>query len=165
MVDAGAQSNLAAHGISGHMATMLLGWSDDVVLLTSGPADLTDENRSRLSGAGIRLDERVVVELPSADGELAAVVFDDGTSLARGGLLVASTLHQRSALASKLGVRFAQPSPVSVEPIEIDAMYRTSVSAVFAAGDVCVQMPQVAAAIAAGSAAAAAVVASFLEEK
>lgn len=62
-------------------------------------------------------------------------------------------------------MRFAQPSPVSVEPIEIDAMYRTSVSAVFAAGDVCVQMPQVAAAIAAGSAAAAAVVASFLEEK
>ena len=148
-----------------HMATMLLGWSDDVVLLTSGPADFGESDRARLSAAGVTVDERVVTELASVDGELAAVVFDDGASLARGGLLVASTLHQRSSLASKLGVTFGQPGPVSVEPIEIDAMYRTSVPGVFAAGDVCVQMPQVAAAIAAGSAAAASVVASFLEEK
>lgn len=148
-----------------HMATMLRGWSDDVVLLTNGPADFPDDHRPRLADAGVAVDERLVAELASADGELAAVVFADGTSLARRGLLVASTLHQRSALASKLGVDFGAAGPVSVEPIVIDAMYRTSVPGVFAAGDVCAQMPQVAAAIAAGSAAAASVVASFLEAK
>jgi thioredoxin reductase len=148
-----------------HMATLLRGWSDDVVLLTNGPAELTDEHRLRLAAADVTVDERAVAELTSAEGELAAVVFTDGASVARRGLLVASTLHQRSALASKLGVEFGPPGPVSVEPIAIDALYRASVPGVFAAGDVCAQMPQVAAAVAAGSAAAASVVASFLEAK
>ena len=118
-----------------------------------------------LADAGVAVDERAVSNLVSAGDELAAVVFGDGTSLARRGLLVAVTLHQRSALAAKLGVSFAAPGPVSVEAIEIDAMHRTSVPGVFAAGDACVQMPQVAAAIAAGSAAAASIVASFQEER
>lgn len=148
-----------------HMATMLRGWSDDVVLLTNGRAELADDQRSRLGEAKVEVDERMVTELRSADGELEAVVFADGASMARSGLLVATTLHQRSALAATLGVSFAAASPVSAEAIEIDAMYRTSVPAVFAAGDVSAQMPQVAAAIAAGSAAAASVVASFLEER
>lgn len=148
-----------------HMATLLRGWSDDVVLLTGGPAELTDADRSRLAGAGVAVDERAVSELVSEDGELAAVVFADGSSLARQGLLVATTLHQRSALAAKLGVSFAAPGPLSVEAIEVDAMHRTSVPGVFAAGDVCAQMPQVAAAVAAGSAAAASMMASLMEER
>lgn len=148
-----------------HMATLLRGWSDDVVLLTGGPAELTDAHRARLAEAGVVVDERVVAGLRSAEGELDAVVFTDGTAMARGGLLIATTLHQRSALAAKLGVDFAAASPVSAEAIEIDAMYRTSVPGVFAAGDVSAQMPQVAAAIAAGSAAAASIVASFMEER
>jgi len=45
----------------------------------------------------------------------------------------------------------------------VDPLYRTSVPGVFAAGDVCAQMPQVAAAIAAGSGAAASVVQSLIE--
>jgi len=145
-----------------HMAMMLRGWSDDVVLLT---ASLSEDQRAHLNDSGVTVDERAVVGLSSEDGALAAVEFDDGSSLVRGGLLVATTLHQRSALAAKLGVNFAAAGPISAEMIEVDAMYRTSVSGVFAAGDVCAQMPQVAASIAAGSAAAASVVASFLEEK
>lgn len=144
-----------------HMATLLRGWSEDVVLLSG---DLTDAHRSRLAEAGVVVDERPVAELVSRDGELSSVVFTDGTSLTRSGLLVATTLHQRSALAVELGVKFAAPAPVSSETIEVDEMCRTSVPGVFAAGDVCAQMPQVAAAVAAGSAAAASIVASYLEE-
>ncbi|ADT98886.1 MULTISPECIES: NAD(P)/FAD-dependent oxidoreductase [Mycolicibacterium] len=148
-----------------HMATLLSGWSDDVVLLTSGPADLTDAQRDRLAEAGIAIDERAVAELVSADGQLAQVVFADGSGIARSGLLIATTLHQRSSLAAELGVAFAAPSPVTAEAVDVDAMYRTTVPGVFAAGDVSARMPQVAAAIAAGSGAAASVVASFLEEE
>lgn len=147
-----------------HMATLLRGWSDDVVLLTGGPADLGDEDRSRLVGAGVPVDDRVVAELISADGDLTEVVFADGSTLARSGLLVATTLRQRSELAAKLGVKFAAPGPVSADAVDVDGRFRTSVPGVFAAGDVSTQMPQVAAAIAAGSAAAASVVASFQEE-
>ncbi|OBB91206.1 NAD(P)/FAD-dependent oxidoreductase, partial [Mycobacterium sp. 852002-40037_SCH5390672] len=75
---------------------LLRGWSDDVVLLTGGPAELDGDDRSRLAAARVVVDERPVAELASSNGELVAIVFTDGTRLARSGLLVATTLHQRS---------------------------------------------------------------------
>ncbi|MBX7431600.1 NAD(P)/FAD-dependent oxidoreductase [Mycobacterium sp. Y57] len=146
-----------------HMALLLRGWSDDVVVLTGGPPDLTVADRERLAVAGIPVDERVIAGLASAGGELDAVVFADGSRYRRSGLLVATTLRQRSTLAADLGVRLVAAGPVSPEAVEINAMYRTSVPGVFAAGDVCTAMPQVASAIAAGSAAAASVMTSVTE--
>lgn len=148
-----------------HMATLLRGWSDDVVLLTGGPGDLSDEDRKRLDTNGIPVDEREVRELDSAAGELHAVVFEDGERLPRSALLVAAELRQRSGLAAELGVQLVATGPVSPEAVGIDPLYRTSVPGVFAAGDVCAQMPQIAAAIAAGSAAAVSVMASITEER
>ena len=148
-----------------HMATLLRGWSDDVMLLTGGPAELSDDDRARLDVAGIPVDERKVRELDSAAGELRAVVFDDGARLPRSALLVAAELRQRSGLAAQLGVKLVATGPVSPEAVDIDPLYRTSVAGVFAAGDVCAQMPQIAAAVAAGSAAAVSVMASITEER
>jgi len=158
------------------MAMLLRGWSDDVVLLTGGSGGLAAGQLARLSVAGIAVDDREVMALtsvqgePSGQGQLSAVVFADGSRLPRRGLLVAVTLHQLCGLATQLGVAFDTAGPVSEQAVEVDALFRTSVSGVFAAGDVCTQMPQMpqmpqmAAAIAAGSAAAASVIASVLEE-
>jgi thioredoxin reductase len=147
-----------------HASLLLRGWSGDIVLLTDGPADLDADDRARLAAAGVGIDERPVTEIVSADGELAAIVFSDGGRLERRGLMVATTLHQRSSLAEQLDVEFAEPTPVTAEPISVDALCRTSVPGVFAAGDLSAQMPQVAAAIASGSLAAAAVVQSLLAD-
>ncbi|MEW5812665.1 MAG: NAD(P)/FAD-dependent oxidoreductase [Actinomycetota bacterium] len=147
-----------------HMATLLTGWSDDIVVLTNGAAQLSDTDRAQLAGRDIAVDERVITRVTGSDGQLDAVVFDDGTTLLRRGLLVASTLRQRSQLARALGVAFAPPGPVSEESIAVDALSQTSVPGVFAAGDVSAQMPQVAAAVAGGSAAAASIVRSLMEE-
>jgi thioredoxin reductase len=144
-----------------HASLLLRGWSDDVVLLTDGAADLDDDDRARLATAGIAVDERPVAELAASNGELAAVVFSDGTRLKRSGLLVATTLHQRSRVAEQLGVAYGQPTPVAEAPVEVDGLCRTSTPGVFAAGDLVAQMPQVAAAVAAGSLAATAVVQSL----
>lgn len=147
-----------------HMATLMRGWSDDVVLLTGGSGGLDAEHRAGLSGAGVTVDDRQVAGLASERGELTAVVFADGSRLPRRGLLVSTTLHQRTDLAAQLGVKFTVAGPVSVDAIEVDAMSQTSVPGVFAAGDVCAQMPQVAAAVSAGSLAAVSVVQSLMEE-
>jgi len=147
-----------------HSALLLRGWSDDVVLLTGGPAELDDDDRSRLAAADVRIDERPVAELASSNGELAAVVFTDGGRLARSGLLVATTLHQRSRLAEDLGVSSGEPTPLAENPVAVDPLYRTTVPGVFAAGDLSAQMPQVAGAIAAGSLAATAAVQSLLAD-
>ncbi|MGV0717233.1 NAD(P)/FAD-dependent oxidoreductase [Mycolicibacterium sp. XJ662] len=148
-----------------HSALLLHGWSDDIVVLTDGPSDLDDADQARLSAAGIGVDERQVAELASENGELTAVVFTDGSRVARRGMLVATTLHQRSPLAEQLGVEFGGPTPISVDPVAVDAQYRTTAPGVFAAGDVSAQMPQVAAAVASGSLAAAAVVQSLVADQ
>ena len=147
-----------------HMARLLRGWSDDVIVLTNGTEELTEETRNCLRAGEVPVDERPIERLASVDGELEAIVFADGSRLARRGLLVAATLHQRTDLAAQLGVNFVEPGPVSMEAVEVDAFCQTSAPGVFAAGDVCTQMPQVAAAVAAGSAAAAAMVRSLMEE-
>ncbi|MFV9635980.1 NAD(P)/FAD-dependent oxidoreductase [Mycobacterium neumannii] len=147
-----------------HTALLLRLWSDDVVLLTDGPADLDPAQRERLAAAGVTVDERAVAELAGAAGNLEAVVFTDDSRLPRTGILVATALHQRSSLAEQLGAATGEPTPVTHNPVHIDAFYRTSADGVFAAGDLVAQMPQVAAAVAAGSAAAAAVVQSLVEE-
>lgn len=146
------------------MARLLRGWSDDVVLLTGG-GSLDAAQRAQLHSAGVRVDDRDVANLDSDDGELSAVVFAEGSRLPRRGLLVATTLHQRTGLASQLGVKFVAAGPVSMEAVEVDALSRTSVPGLFAAGDVCTQMPQIAAAIAAGSMAAMSMVQSLVEEQ
>ncbi|WP_051574619.1 NAD(P)/FAD-dependent oxidoreductase [Mycobacterium sp. URHB0044] len=145
-----------------HSALLLRAWTDDVVVLANGPAGLDTAQLGQLGAANVAVDERRVAEFVSAAGELTAVKFADGTQLARRGVLVATTLHQRSDLAAQLGVRTAPAGPVVVDAVEIDPLHRTSVPGVFAAGDVSAQMPQVAAAVATGSLSAVAVVQSLL---
>ena len=41
-----------------HTALLLRGWSDDIVVLTDGPDDLTEDDRARLAAADIAVDER-----------------------------------------------------------------------------------------------------------
>jgi thioredoxin reductase len=148
-----------------HQALLLRGWSDDIVVLTNGPAELTVDDRARLAAADVSIDERPVAELISEKGELAAVVFRDGDRLQRRGLLVATTLHQRSSLADELGADQGNATPVAADPVDVDALMRTTSVGVFAAGDLSAHMPQVAAAIAAGSFAATAVVQSLLADE
>lgn len=148
-----------------HMALMLRGWTDDVVVVTNGPSGLDDDQYRALADAGVQVDERKIVEFASCGGALASIVFADGDELKREGALVASALRQRTDLSSQLGVRTAPPGPVVVDALVVDQFGRTSVPGVFAAGDVCAQMPQVASAIAAGSAAAAGIVQSLLHDQ
>lgn len=146
-----------------HMALMLRGWTDNVVVLTDG-ARLEEGGAQKLGAAGVGIDERQIAEFVSTAGKLTSVSFTDGDGLARAGVLVATSLHQRSMLAAGLGVAFAPPGPVVADAVLIDPMHRSSVPGVFAAGDVSAQMPQVATAIATGSLGAAAMVQSLLGE-
>jgi thioredoxin reductase len=147
-----------------HRSLLLRGWSDDVVLLSDGPAELETDDVERLSAAGIEVDERPVARLVAQDGALAAVEFADGSTRARAGLLVPVTVAQRSPLATQLGAEPGEPGPVVVDALVVDRMFRTTAEGVSAAGDVSAQMQQVAGAISAGSLAAAGVVQGLMAE-
>jgi thioredoxin reductase len=155
---------LAAGQRGVHSALLLRGWSDDIVLLTNGPAELGEDDLARLAAAGIPVDERIVTEVRSTAGQLESVVFADGPELPRRGMLVGTTLHQRSTLAEQLGAEVAEPGPVAADAVRVDPFARTTVPGVFAAGDVSAQMPQVAAAVAAGALAAAAIMQTLMAD-
>jgi thioredoxin reductase len=87
-----------------------------------------------------------------------SIAFKDGTERVCKGLLVPVTLHQRSDLAQRLGARLAEPGMMAADAIAIDAMYRTSVPGLFAAGDAASERPSITNAIIAGAMAAAAIV-------
>ncbi len=147
-----------------HRALLLRVWSDDVTLLADGPAELDAEDLERLRAAGVTVDERRVEGLRGPDSWLTAVAFADGGERPCGGLLVPVTLYQRSALAEQLGAAVTAPGPLAVDALEVDPMFRTSVPGLSAAGDLTVQAPSVANAVAAGNTAAAMLVGGLMTE-
>ena len=147
-----------------HRALLLRMWSDDVTLLSDGPAGLGEDDEARLHAAGVTVDERSVTGLRGEDGELTAVAFEDGAERPCGGLLVPVTVHQRSPLAEQLGAALAEPGPVAADAIDTDARFETSVPGLFAAGDTSAQMQSVASAVAAGHGAAAMIVQSLMAD-
>jgi thioredoxin reductase len=122
---------------------------------------LTDEDRDRLAAAGVKVDERPVAALTGPGRALEAVEFADGPSLDCGGLLVATTLHQRDGLVQRLGVAYAPANPMTAEAVEVDFMHRTSLEGVAAAGDIVAGPPSVSRAIAGGGMAGAMIVAGL----
>ncbi|MFI8088050.1 NAD(P)/FAD-dependent oxidoreductase [Streptomyces sp. NPDC086080] len=150
---------LATGAVGVHGALNLRAWSDQVTLLTNG-GELTDQQREQLAGGGVDLDERPISGFDGPGTELHGVAFADGGELAIGALLVKTTLYQRSSLARDLGASLTEPDEMlGVEAIKVDAMYRTGVPGLYAAGDASTSVPpSMAAALASGHLAGAAAV-------
>jgi thioredoxin reductase len=134
-------------------ALLLRGWSDEVVLLGTG---LDPDGRAKLESANVTVDERPVTAIA---GERATVVFADGGELPRDGVLVGAPPRQRSDLVQRLGLDLSENGTVAV-----NGFGETSVSGLFAAGDVAGTPAMVASAIGAGASTAAFLRHSLLAE-
>jgi thioredoxin reductase len=150
-------------GCSGaHRALLLRLWSDDVTLLSDGPAELQPGDADRLAEAGVAVDERPVAGVRGPTPSTAAIVFADGSERACSGLLVPVAMHQRSALAQKLGAATRDANALVADALVVDERFQTTVPGLFAAGDASGVMPSVANAVASGHTAAAMVVQSLI---
>jgi thioredoxin reductase len=100
----------------------------------------------------VGLDERPISGFDGPGAELRAAVFTDGAELPIAGLLVKTTLHQRSSLARDLGASLTEPDEKpGVEAITVDAMGSTGIPGLYAAGDAATSVPpSMAAALASG---------------
>ncbi|MCV7420025.1 NAD(P)/FAD-dependent oxidoreductase [Mycobacterium yunnanensis] len=155
---------LAAGERAVHAAVMLRGWTDDVVLVTDGRPGLSEADERALGKADVTVEHRRIVELTSERGELTGIAFADGTRLARDGLLVEAPLKQRSSLAEQLETCCA-PAEFEAQPVDVDAIFRTKVESVFAAGDACTREPHLSSAIDSGCRAAMTIVQSLLADE
>ena len=149
---------LDAGATGAHRALLLLAWSDDVTLFTEGAPQFEAAEAERLTAAGVRIEERRVAELRGQAPDLGQVALEDGSAVRCEGLLVATTMRQRSDLAWQLGAKPAEPGPVAADAVTVDGMFSTDVPGLSVAGDASAQMPSVAAAVFSGSIAAAGIV-------
>jgi len=113
------------------MARALTAWTDDIVLLTDGPSRLTSAERRHLSRNGVRLIEKRIESVVGRRGQLQAVNFRDGDSLARQGLFFDTPSRAQSRLADSLGCRYGRHGGILCGQYEA-----TSVPGVFVAGNI-----------------------------
>jgi thioredoxin reductase len=124
---------LAAYGRGSRVARLavaLTTWTDDVVVCTDGPSELSEEDIRELDARHVTVCTKRVEALEGDDDGLQAVRFVDGSRLSRAALFFALGIVQRSELAATLGC------PVSEDHgAETDALSRTVVRGLFVAGD------------------------------
>jgi thioredoxin reductase len=112
------------------LALGLTAWTEDLVLCTDGPSELSPENLEQLSSQRIEIREEQLARLEGNNGYLERVIFRNEESLPRRALFVCAGQHQRSALARKLGCHFTQRGAVATGSCEA-----TDVPGLYVAGD------------------------------
>lgn len=105
-------------------------WSNDLVLCTDGPAELSDDERQRLSDAHIPVSEKPIARLEATDGQLERIVFVGGETLACNGLFFKTPFHPGADLATRLGCELLDPGVVPTGTYET-----TNVPGLYVAGD------------------------------
>jgi thioredoxin reductase len=137
----------------GGLALLLGQWSNDVLLFTDGPAELSTGMQDRLRQRNVSIYEAKVSRLDAEGARLKCVVLSDGNSVACNALFFNTGQHQRSPLASRLGCKFTDRGGVDAGELDVT----TDIEGLFVAGDVTRDVQLVAIAAAEGVKAAFAI--------
>lgn len=143
---------------SARYAQIVRQWSDDVVYFAP-PATLTDLEREQLLARAIGVVEGLVSGLITAEDRLSAVTLVDGREVPRDALFVPPRFVPNSAVLSDLGCVVGHDGFVQTER---DG--RTSVTGLWAAGNIADPRAQVISAAGQGSSAAISINADLVDE-
>ncbi len=132
-------------------ALMLRGWTEQVVAFTDGKCAVPDDVRAKLTGAGVRIEERPLRRLIAAGGAPTGMtgVEVDGGAVVPCEVLFMRTQQLQPPLVTHLGLALDEGGYVKV-----DDMMRTSRPGIIAAGDVTTMFQGALMAAAAGARAA-----------
>ncbi len=106
-------------------------WSDDIVVFTNGVAPVSEEDERMLATRGIRLERRVVAEVVGDRGVLSGFRLDDGEVVARSAGFVRPRWTAALEYLDGLGADTDEDGL-----LRVDGAGRTSVPALYAAGDI-----------------------------
>lgn len=124
---------LAVYG-GGHLgmslALELTVWSQNLVLCTDGPAELSSKHRQRLADHGIPIREERIAGLEGNEGMLERIVFASGVRLPRRAIFFNTGFHQSCGLATGLGCDLTDKEVVPTGTYET-----TPIPGLFVAGD------------------------------
>ncbi len=149
----GYEQGGAALGVLGvgpesvHQALLISDWGP-TTLFTRGLFELDAEQLSKLTARKVTVERGPVRELLGPAPALEAVRMDDGRALPLRALFVAPKTHMVSELPTQLGCAF-EKGPMGPF-LRVDATKLTTVSGVYAAGDISSPMPNATLAAASG---------------
>lgn len=112
------------------MCQMLSNWTSRIVLLTNGPAALSEQQLQALEKHNIRLIETPVKLIEHEDGHVRSVRFSDGTSCEVEVIYARPPFKQQCTLPLKLGCYVNDHGL-----IRTDLFQKTCLDGVYAAGD------------------------------
>jgi thioredoxin reductase len=141
------------------LALSLQTWSRDVVMLGNGSSRVPAAAAPRLAACGIDVRRERVRALEHRDGLLQAVLFEDGSRLARDVVFFTTGQHQQATLAGELGCELTRKGTVHT-----DRFGQTCVEGVFVVGDASRDVQFVVVAAAEGAKAAVAINQQFQAE-
>lgn len=143
-----------------HLAALVSNLSKDIVILTNGKADFTSEQQRKLAQNKIEVIERPIKTIRQEQGNMQAVVFQEGEALAVEAMYAAVAFEQHCSIPMELGCELTQTGYMKV-----DAFQKTTVPGIYACGDNTNMFRSVSAAVATGSLAGAMVVKDLTEER
>lgn len=135
-----------------HFAPLLSGWTNQFVVCTNGPDELSEAERDDLRNHHIPLFDMPIRAIVSSKGMVNHVALEDGTEIPCTGIFFKSELGPGTDLPQTLGCRMTDTGVIAV-----DEVGKSSVPGVYAAGDMTTEMHQSIAAAASGAIAAAAI--------
>lgn len=113
-----------------HMAKLLYNWSQDLIVCTNGKPLLSVEDQKVLESKNIRIIETPVVAFEGQNGLLEQVVLADGRRIERSGGFVIPKWQPKADFSKQLEYAMTEYGGIVT-----DAMGRSTVAGLYAAGD------------------------------
>lgn len=113
-----------------HLASLVNNLTDDITLLTMGKAEFSSEEQVKLNAHKIKIVDTEVVEIEHQNGQIANVVFNDGSKEHFTALYSAVPFIQNSDIPGALGCELTEQGH-----LKIDNFQATTVAGVYACGD------------------------------
>jgi thioredoxin reductase len=155
---------LAGSARSVHQALLFRQLSDDVVYFANG-LPISADDRLALAARDISVVDGVVDGVETIHDRLSAVRLVGGTTVPRQALAVSTRMVARADFLSGIGLRAVEHPSGAGAHVPVDALGRTEVPGVWAAGNVSDPFAQVGAAAAAGAFAGAQINADLVTEE
>lgn len=137
------------------MGRLIRNWTPQLTVFTNGPSSIPDT--SVLSSLGITIEETPLQEIVHENGYLQHLVLADGRKFPLNALYARSPFEQHCLLPRDLGCVHTEDGY-----IQVDALQKTSIAGVYAAGDATTMKRTVSVAVAAGTMAGVAISREFL---
>ncbi|MGV3664494.1 MAG: NAD(P)/FAD-dependent oxidoreductase [Leptospira bouyouniensis] len=130
-------------------ANFLKHWSKEITIFTNGPVQFSTEEVNKIESEGIAIQTEPVMELIQKDGKISGLLFQSGKNFPLQTLYSKIPIVQHSKLPEELGCKLLPSGLIDVSPF-----YETSISDVYAVGDMASMFRSVAHAVHSGNLAA-----------